>query len=140
MAQQATGPVFYPRLYHLTAYVSILMGEGENCDLFLSAALKLSESQGNVLEYCWLNLSKVCAITGQAEGRTWGRHPPTNWKPQKPASHWASPGMEACCLSPSGLLQENFLGQVTEKQQRCAVFSFGNCWQVKIRCQGLSLH
>ncbi|XP_004589196.2 adenylate cyclase type 10 isoform X4 [Ochotona princeps] len=58
VAQRATGPVFYPRLYHLTAYVCILMGEGENCDLFLSAALKLSESQGNVLENCWLNLSK----------------------------------------------------------------------------------
>ncbi|XP_029789204.1 adenylate cyclase type 10-like [Suricata suricatta] len=58
VAQNTTGPVFYPRLYHLMAYVCILMGEGQNCDLFLNTALQLSETQGNVLEKCWLNMNK----------------------------------------------------------------------------------
>ncbi|XP_070318850.1 adenylate cyclase type 10 isoform X2 [Odocoileus virginianus] len=58
VAQNTTGPVFYPRLYHLMAYVCILMGEGQNCDLFLNTALQLCETQGNVLEKCWLNMSK----------------------------------------------------------------------------------
>ncbi|XP_008063620.1 adenylate cyclase type 10-like isoform X1 [Carlito syrichta] len=58
VAQNTTGPVFYPRLYHLMAYVSILMGHGQNCDMFLDKALQLSEKQGNVLEKCWLNMSK----------------------------------------------------------------------------------
>ncbi|NP_001075622.1 adenylate cyclase type 10 [Oryctolagus cuniculus] len=58
VAQNTTGPVFYPRLYHLMAYICILMGDGQNCDLFLNTALKLSEIQGNVLEKCWLNMSK----------------------------------------------------------------------------------
>nr|XP_060499401.1 adenylate cyclase type 10 isoform X1 [Panthera onca]XP_060499402.1 adenylate cyclase type 10 isoform X1 [Panthera onca]XP_060499403.1 adenylate cyclase type 10 isoform X1 [Panthera onca] len=58
VTQNTTGPVFYPRLYHLMAYVCILMGDGQNCDLFLNTALRLSETQGNVLEKCWLNMSK----------------------------------------------------------------------------------
>ncbi|XP_059003013.1 adenylate cyclase type 10 isoform X3 [Mustela lutreola] len=58
VAQNTTGPVFYPRLYHLMAYACILMGDGQNCDLFLNTALQLSETQGNVLERCWLNMSK----------------------------------------------------------------------------------
>ncbi|XP_047561108.1 adenylate cyclase type 10 isoform X1 [Lutra lutra] len=58
VAQNTTGPVFYPRLYHLMAYACILMGDGQNCDLFLNTALQLAETQGNVLEKCWLNMSK----------------------------------------------------------------------------------
>uniref|UniRef100_A0A8C0WML7 Adenylate cyclase type 10 n=1 Tax=Castor canadensis TaxID=51338 RepID=A0A8C0WML7_CASCN len=58
IAQNITGLVFHPRLYHLMAYVCILMGDGENCDLFLNIALELCETQGNVLEKCWLNMSK----------------------------------------------------------------------------------
>ncbi|XP_012383078.2 adenylate cyclase type 10 [Dasypus novemcinctus] len=58
VAQNTTGPVFYPRLYHLMAYVCILMGDGQNCDLFLQTALELSEIQGNMLEKCWLTMSK----------------------------------------------------------------------------------
>ncbi|XP_040594562.1 adenylate cyclase type 10 [Mesocricetus auratus] len=58
VAQNTTGPVFYPRLYHLMAYVCILMGNGHNCDFFLNTALKLSETQGNLLEKCWLSMSK----------------------------------------------------------------------------------
>ncbi|XP_037681356.1 adenylate cyclase type 10 [Choloepus didactylus] len=58
VAQNTTGPVFYPRLYHLMAYVCILMGDGQNCDLFLNTAMGLSETQGNVLEKCWLTISK----------------------------------------------------------------------------------
>ncbi|XP_066117194.1 adenylate cyclase type 10-like isoform X1 [Saccopteryx bilineata] len=53
-----TGTVFYPRLYHLTAYVCILMGDGENCDRFLNSALELCLPQGNVLEACWLDMNR----------------------------------------------------------------------------------
>uniref|UniRef100_A0A8C2LIM8 Adenylate cyclase type 10 n=1 Tax=Cricetulus griseus TaxID=10029 RepID=A0A8C2LIM8_CRIGR len=58
VGQNTTGPVFYPRLYHLMAYVCILMGDGHSCDFFLNTALELSETQGNLLEKCWLSMSK----------------------------------------------------------------------------------
>ncbi|XP_021006174.1 adenylate cyclase type 10 isoform X1 [Mus caroli] len=58
VAQNTTGPVFYPRLYHLMAYVCILMGDGHSCDFFLNTALELSETHGNLLEKCWLSMSK----------------------------------------------------------------------------------
>ncbi|KAI5127386.1 Adenylate Cyclase Type 10 [Manis pentadactyla] len=58
VAHNTVSPVFYPRLYHLMAYVCILMGDVQNCDLFLNTALQLSEIQGNALEKCWLNISK----------------------------------------------------------------------------------
>ncbi|ELW67239.1 Adenylate cyclase type 10 [Tupaia chinensis] len=64
VAQNMTCPVFYPRLYHLMAYVCVLMGEVENCNLFLSTALKLSELQGNVLEKSWLNMTKELWYSG----------------------------------------------------------------------------
>lgn len=57
--QNTTGVVFYPRLYHLMAYICVLMGDGQNCSLFLDMALSLCEAQGNVLEKCWLEMSKV---------------------------------------------------------------------------------
>ncbi|XP_016004071.1 adenylate cyclase type 10 isoform X3 [Rousettus aegyptiacus] len=56
--QNTTGVVFYPRLYHLMAYICVLMGDGQNCSLFLDMALSLCEAQGNVLEKCWLEMSK----------------------------------------------------------------------------------
>ncbi|XP_036058629.1 adenylate cyclase type 10 isoform X2 [Onychomys torridus] len=58
VAEDTIGPVFYPRLYHLMAYVCILMGDGHSCDFFLNTALELSETQGNLLEKCWLSMSK----------------------------------------------------------------------------------
>ncbi|KAM6154286.1 adenylate cyclase type 10 [Erethizon dorsatum] len=58
LSQNTMGTVFHPRLYHLMAYVCMLMGDGRNCDVFLSQALEISETQGNVLEKSWLLLSK----------------------------------------------------------------------------------
>nr|XP_014980645.2 adenylate cyclase type 10 isoform X6 [Macaca mulatta] len=58
VAQNTIGPVFCPRLYHLMAYICILMGDGQKCGVFLNTALRLSETQGNMLEKCWLNMSK----------------------------------------------------------------------------------
>ncbi|KAM4824450.1 LOW QUALITY PROTEIN: adenylate cyclase type 10-like [Urocitellus parryii] len=95
VAQNTTGPVFYPRLYHLMAYVCILMGDGQNCDLFLNKALRLSETQGNMLEKCWLNMSKghggsnqnttACALTGQDRpGGATSPHLPTRLPPPPP--------------------------------------------------------
>ncbi|XP_078212463.1 adenylate cyclase type 10 isoform X2 [Callithrix jacchus] len=60
VGQNTTGPVFYPRLYHLMAYICILMGDRQNCRLFLNTALQLSDTQGNVLEKCWLQMSTEC--------------------------------------------------------------------------------
>lgn len=85
MTQNTTGVVFYPRLYHLMAYICILMGDGQNCSLFLNTALSFSETQGNMLEKCWLNMSKVGTIAGDPG---WGarllREP-----------RWVFPGAEA---------------------------------------------
>ncbi|XP_054977953.1 adenylate cyclase type 10 [Sorex araneus] len=60
VAQHCTGPVFYPRLYHLMSYVCILMGDGEHWQLFLRSAQSFSERQGNVLEKGWLSMNKEC--------------------------------------------------------------------------------
>ena len=91
MAQNTTGPVFYPRLYHLMAYVCILMGDGHSCDFFLNTALELSETQGNLLEKCWLSMSKVRTLSQQAA--VWGEggsaRPP----------QWVSRGIRGHCLS-----------------------------------------
>ncbi|XP_075396582.1 adenylate cyclase type 10 [Tenrec ecaudatus] len=64
VAQNATGPVFYPRFYHLMAYICILMGDGVNCDFFLTSALQLSEIHGNMLEKHWLIISKEWWYSG----------------------------------------------------------------------------
>ncbi|KAM6217259.1 adenylate cyclase type 10 [Rhynchocyon petersi] len=64
VAKNTSGPVFHPRLYHLMAYICILMGDGENCDFFLNTGLQLSENQGNLLEKCWLNMSKEWWYSG----------------------------------------------------------------------------
>lgn len=66
MAQNTTGPIFLSRIYHLMAYVCILMGDGQNCDLFLNTALELAETHGNVLEMGWLSLNRVRANSQQA--------------------------------------------------------------------------
>ena len=66
-------------LYHLMAYVCILMGDGHSCDFFLKTALELSEAQGNLLEKCWLSMSKVRTSSHQptvcAEVMYVGAHP-----------------------------------------------------------------
>ncbi|XP_037023402.2 adenylate cyclase type 10 [Artibeus jamaicensis] len=58
VSQNISGTIFYPRLYHLMAYVCLLMGDGQNCDLFLDTALQFSEAQGNLLEMNWLDMSR----------------------------------------------------------------------------------
>ncbi|XP_044530803.1 adenylate cyclase type 10 [Gracilinanus agilis] len=58
VAQCSTGPVFYPRIYHLMAYVCILMGDEDNCNLFLRTALQMCDVHGNILERSWLTISK----------------------------------------------------------------------------------
>ncbi|KAM9000581.1 adenylate cyclase type 10-like [Sarcophilus harrisii] len=58
VAQSSTGPIFHPRIYHLMAYACILMGDEENCNVFLRTALQICEVQGNVLERSWINISK----------------------------------------------------------------------------------
>uniref|UniRef100_A0A6I8PF78 Adenylate cyclase type 10 n=1 Tax=Ornithorhynchus anatinus TaxID=9258 RepID=A0A6I8PF78_ORNAN len=63
-----TGPIFHPRIYHLMAYVCVLMGDGENCQLFLTTALQLCEAHGNLLEKCWLDLSKKWWYSGKDPG------------------------------------------------------------------------
>uniref|UniRef100_F6YGE4 Adenylate cyclase type 10 n=1 Tax=Monodelphis domestica TaxID=13616 RepID=F6YGE4_MONDO len=58
VAQCSTGPLYYPRIYHLMAYVCILMGDEDNCNLFLRTALQICDVHGNLLERSWLTISK----------------------------------------------------------------------------------
>nr|XP_020830297.1 adenylate cyclase type 10 isoform X2 [Phascolarctos cinereus] len=67
VAQSSTGPIFHPRIYHLMAYVCILMGDEENCNLFLRTALQICDIQGNVLEKIWLTISKCPSVSSPAE-------------------------------------------------------------------------
>lgn len=116
MAQDTTGPVFHPRLYHLMAYVCILMGDGQNCDLFLNTALQLSETQGNMLEKGWLHMSKAGTVSQPAGvGVPPGsprRLPPRQLSPSREGPHgpfWTLPnrgdgtlGQAVCRLFPWG--------------------------------------
>ncbi|XP_074078020.1 adenylate cyclase type 10 isoform X2 [Macrotis lagotis] len=58
VARSCMGPIFQPRLYHMMAYVCMLMGDEENCNLFLQTALKICDIQENVLEKTWININK----------------------------------------------------------------------------------
>lgn len=87
------------------AYVCILMGDGHSCDFFLKTALELSETQGNLLEKCWLNMSKVRTSSHQASvcwGYVCGELTLLK-KQQKSLLGWVLDGMGSHCLSPLGL-------------------------------------
>ncbi|XP_068772168.1 adenylate cyclase type 10-like isoform X3 [Struthio camelus] len=50
-------PVFYPRVYHLKAYVLPALGNEEESLLCLKQGLQVCEDSGNLLEKTWLEMS-----------------------------------------------------------------------------------
>ncbi|XP_062457173.1 adenylate cyclase type 10-like [Rhea pennata] len=53
----STSPVFYPRVYHLKAYIFLMLGNEEQSLLCLNQGLQACEDYGNLLEKTWLEMS-----------------------------------------------------------------------------------
>nr|XP_013809457.1 PREDICTED: adenylate cyclase type 10-like [Apteryx mantelli mantelli] len=53
----STSPVFYPRVYHLKAYIFRMLGNEEQSLLCLNQGLQACEVYGNLLEKTWLEMS-----------------------------------------------------------------------------------
>ncbi|XP_062457160.1 adenylate cyclase type 10-like [Rhea pennata] len=53
----STSPVFYPRVYHLKAYIFLMLGNEEQSVLCLNQGLQACEDHGNLLEKTWLEMS-----------------------------------------------------------------------------------
>uniref|UniRef100_H3AB06 Guanylate cyclase domain-containing protein n=1 Tax=Latimeria chalumnae TaxID=7897 RepID=H3AB06_LATCH len=53
-----TSPVYYSRLFHLKAYVYMLLGQKKMGQLFIKKALTICQTHGNKLEESWIMLSK----------------------------------------------------------------------------------
>ncbi|XP_054836317.1 adenylate cyclase type 10-like [Eublepharis macularius] len=63
MTQCSTSPVYYPRVYHLKAYVLLLFGNDEESQAFLDMATKYCCE--NCLERSWLTISQEWWFTGE---------------------------------------------------------------------------
>ncbi|XP_062457205.1 adenylate cyclase type 10-like [Rhea pennata] len=61
----STSPVFYPRVYHLKAYIFLMLGNEEQSLLCLNQGLQACEDHGNLLEKTWLEMSTECWFTGK---------------------------------------------------------------------------
>uniref|UniRef100_H9GAK0 Adenylate cyclase type 10 n=1 Tax=Anolis carolinensis TaxID=28377 RepID=H9GAK0_ANOCA len=75
MAQCSTSPIFYARVYHLKAYVQLMLDHDENSQNFLENAFQNSELYGNFLEQSWLEISKQ----GRREGKLQFSLPTPSW-------------------------------------------------------------
>ncbi|XP_062833884.1 adenylate cyclase type 10 isoform X2 [Anolis carolinensis] len=71
MAQCSTSPIFYARVYHLKAYVQLMLDHDENSQNFLENAFQNSELYGNFLEQSWLEISKEWWFTGSCPMKDW---------------------------------------------------------------------
>ncbi|XP_062457255.1 adenylate cyclase type 10-like [Rhea pennata] len=58
----STSPVFYPRVYHLKAYIFLMLGNEEQSLLCLNQGLQACEDHGNLLEKTWLEMSTIVTI------------------------------------------------------------------------------
>ncbi|XP_062457207.1 adenylate cyclase type 10-like [Rhea pennata] len=68
----STSPVFYPRVYHLKAYIFLMLGNEEQSLLCLNQGLQACEDHGNLLEKTWLEMSTECWFTGKGRlGDLW---------------------------------------------------------------------
>ncbi|KAM6453968.1 adenylate cyclase type 10 [Liasis olivaceus] len=65
MTQCSTSPVYYSRVYHLKAYVQLMLGNDELSQSFLEKAFQSSDIYGNRLERSWLEISKEWWFTGR---------------------------------------------------------------------------
>ncbi|XP_032082714.1 adenylate cyclase type 10 [Thamnophis elegans] len=65
MNQCSISPVYYSRVYHLKAYVQLMVGNDELSQKFLEKGFYSSDIYGNRLERSWLELSKEWWFTGK---------------------------------------------------------------------------
>ncbi|XP_063155965.1 adenylate cyclase type 10 [Candoia aspera] len=65
MTRCSTSPVYYSRVYHLKAYVQLMLGNDELSQSFLEKAFQSSDIYGNHLEKSWLEISKEWWFTGR---------------------------------------------------------------------------
>ncbi|XP_061440500.1 adenylate cyclase type 10 isoform X2 [Rhineura floridana] len=64
--QCSTSPVYYSRVYHMKAYVQLMLGHDEYSQSFLEKAFQDSEMYGNHLERSWLEITKEWWFTGKS--------------------------------------------------------------------------
>uniref|UniRef100_A0A8C6VGG2 Guanylate cyclase domain-containing protein n=1 Tax=Naja naja TaxID=35670 RepID=A0A8C6VGG2_NAJNA len=62
MNQCSISPVYYSRVYHLKAYVQLMLGNDELSQNFLEKGFYTSDIYGNRLERSWLEISKVLKL------------------------------------------------------------------------------
>ncbi|XP_070604681.1 adenylate cyclase type 10 [Erythrolamprus reginae] len=65
MSQCSISPVYYSRVYHLKAYVQLMLGNDELSQSFLEKGFYSSDIYGNRLERSWLEISKEWWFTGK---------------------------------------------------------------------------
>ncbi|XP_060089030.1 adenylate cyclase type 10-like [Heteronotia binoei] len=63
MIQCSTSPVYYPRVYHLEAYVQLMLGDDEQSQISLDMAIQ--DCYENYLERTWLTISQEWWFTGK---------------------------------------------------------------------------
>uniref|UniRef100_A0A452IIZ4 Guanylate cyclase domain-containing protein n=1 Tax=Gopherus agassizii TaxID=38772 RepID=A0A452IIZ4_9SAUR len=59
LSRCSTSPIYYPRVYHLKAYILLVLGNEEQSQIYLSQAFQLCDIYGNLLEKSWLEISNV---------------------------------------------------------------------------------
>ncbi|XP_026511379.1 adenylate cyclase type 10-like [Terrapene carolina triunguis] len=57
LSRCSTSPIYYPRVYHLKAYILLMLGNEEQSQNYLSQAFQLCDIYGNLLEKSWLEIS-----------------------------------------------------------------------------------
>ncbi|KAM7162914.1 adenylate cyclase type 10 [Macrochelys suwanniensis] len=65
LSRCATSPIYYPSVYHLKAYILLVLGNEEQSQLYLSQAFKLCDIYGNLLEKSWLEISNEWWFTAK---------------------------------------------------------------------------
>ncbi|XP_077175485.1 adenylate cyclase type 10-like isoform X2 [Paroedura picta] len=82
LTQCSTSPVYYPRVYHMKAYVHLMLGNDQQSETFLDMAFE--NCNENMLEKSWLELSQKWWFTGQEPMEDWWLKFAPNfpvWKP-----------------------------------------------------------
>nr|XP_056717177.1 adenylate cyclase type 10-like [Euleptes europaea] len=91
LTQCSTSPVYYPRVYHLKAYVHLMLGNDEQSQTFLNMAFQSCNE--NKLEKSWLEFSKEWWFTGVEPMEDW-------WLKSAPDFPEWTLGMSAVDLEP----------------------------------------
>ncbi|KAM9129108.1 adenylate cyclase type 10 [Pangshura tecta] len=65
LSRCSTSPIYYPRVYHLKAYIFLVLGNEEQSQIYLSQAFQLCDIYGNLLEKSWLEISNEWWFTAK---------------------------------------------------------------------------